>query len=335
MKKQKGITLIALIITIIVLLILAGVSISLLVGDNGALKKAVNAKTATERTSVIEYAQAEIIGKQAENEGSNIKKSDLISILNNYFSNVSEIQDSENILEETVTSKSNYGVYDIKVSEIYNGGFLEDKFSYIVEEASGETYTLSKNIPTSSVDGGSRNLESISCKVGEKIEVTLPPIISLIDDKYTVLSDYRIAESGAVRLSNDTAISNGRFYIVPDGSSITPTSRADVTSRYDVSGSSSSSTSGFVSGSASTTVTVTGGNNNGGDEPDVSGSGSSSTGGTISGNGTTEGTVTGSKVKFECIANQVGVVNIEIDYYIYDEQESSRHTVSFTVNIEE
>lgn len=34
MKKQSGITLIALIITIIVLLILAGVSISLVVGEN-------------------------------------------------------------------------------------------------------------------------------------------------------------------------------------------------------------------------------------------------------------------------------------------------------------
>ena len=34
-NKQKGITLIALVVTIIVLLILAGVSISMLTGDNG------------------------------------------------------------------------------------------------------------------------------------------------------------------------------------------------------------------------------------------------------------------------------------------------------------
>ena len=38
MKKEKGITLVALVITIVVLLILAGVSISLLVGNNGQLK---------------------------------------------------------------------------------------------------------------------------------------------------------------------------------------------------------------------------------------------------------------------------------------------------------
>ena len=39
-KNQKGITLVALVITIIVLLILAGVSIAMLTGDNGVLKKA-------------------------------------------------------------------------------------------------------------------------------------------------------------------------------------------------------------------------------------------------------------------------------------------------------
>ena len=40
MKKQNGITLIALVITIIVLLILAGVTISLVIGDNGILTQA-------------------------------------------------------------------------------------------------------------------------------------------------------------------------------------------------------------------------------------------------------------------------------------------------------
>ncbi|MCI8637409.1 MAG: hypothetical protein HFJ36_06260 [Clostridia bacterium] len=43
-KQNAGITLIALIITIIILLILAGISISLLVGENGILKKAYLAK---------------------------------------------------------------------------------------------------------------------------------------------------------------------------------------------------------------------------------------------------------------------------------------------------
>jgi len=46
LKGQKGITLVALVITIIVLLILAGVTISLTLGDNGLLNRAEQAKDA-------------------------------------------------------------------------------------------------------------------------------------------------------------------------------------------------------------------------------------------------------------------------------------------------
>lgn len=42
MKNQKGITLIALVITIIVLLILAGITIAMLTGDNGLLTRSQN-----------------------------------------------------------------------------------------------------------------------------------------------------------------------------------------------------------------------------------------------------------------------------------------------------
>ena len=43
-KQTKGITLIALVITIIILLILVGVTINILTGDNGILKQVTNAK---------------------------------------------------------------------------------------------------------------------------------------------------------------------------------------------------------------------------------------------------------------------------------------------------
>ena len=48
MRKQKGITLIALVVTIVVLLILAGVSIAMLRGDNGIITQAQKAKKQTE-----------------------------------------------------------------------------------------------------------------------------------------------------------------------------------------------------------------------------------------------------------------------------------------------
>lgn len=47
MKKNSGITLIALVITIVVLLILAGISISAVLGKNGILDKAKEAKYLT------------------------------------------------------------------------------------------------------------------------------------------------------------------------------------------------------------------------------------------------------------------------------------------------
>ena len=49
MRNFKGITLIALVITIIVLLILAGIAISMIAGNNGILTKAVDAKKANEK----------------------------------------------------------------------------------------------------------------------------------------------------------------------------------------------------------------------------------------------------------------------------------------------
>ena len=51
MKNNKGITLVALVVTIVVLLILAGVSINLVLGDNGIVKKAQDAKTKSAEAS--------------------------------------------------------------------------------------------------------------------------------------------------------------------------------------------------------------------------------------------------------------------------------------------
>ena len=50
-KEQKGITLIALVVTIIVLIILAGVSINMLVGENGIINMAQRAKNETEQAA--------------------------------------------------------------------------------------------------------------------------------------------------------------------------------------------------------------------------------------------------------------------------------------------
>ena len=53
-KENLGITLIALVVTIIVLLILAGISISMLTGQNGILNRAAEAKEKTEKSKFEE-----------------------------------------------------------------------------------------------------------------------------------------------------------------------------------------------------------------------------------------------------------------------------------------
>lgn len=60
LKQIKGITLIALVITIIVLLILAGVSISTLTGQNGIFSQAQKAKEETETSSEKEIIELSV-----------------------------------------------------------------------------------------------------------------------------------------------------------------------------------------------------------------------------------------------------------------------------------
>ena len=69
-KSSNGITLIALVITIIVLLILAGISISMLSGDNGILQKATDAKEQSgigQEKEIVALAYNSVLAKKVSN----------------------------------------------------------------------------------------------------------------------------------------------------------------------------------------------------------------------------------------------------------------------------
>ena len=68
-KQAKGITLIALVITIIVLLILAGVAISMLTGENGILKQATSAKDTTDKSEFEEQVKLAVMASKVNDEG--------------------------------------------------------------------------------------------------------------------------------------------------------------------------------------------------------------------------------------------------------------------------
>ncbi len=67
-KNQTGITLIALVITILVLLILAGVSIGMLMGNNGIIINAQEARLSTELSKYKEQLELYISGKKIEDK---------------------------------------------------------------------------------------------------------------------------------------------------------------------------------------------------------------------------------------------------------------------------
>ena len=69
LRKQYGITLIALIVTIIVLLILAGVVISTLTGENGMITKAAEAAFRNEMAAIREQVDLKLIENSIDNSG--------------------------------------------------------------------------------------------------------------------------------------------------------------------------------------------------------------------------------------------------------------------------
>ena len=69
MKNQKGVTLVALVVTIIVLIILAGISINLILGDNGIITIAKKAKENTELAKIQEETELNELYTQLENNG--------------------------------------------------------------------------------------------------------------------------------------------------------------------------------------------------------------------------------------------------------------------------
>ncbi len=104
---KNGITLIALVITIIVLLILAGVTIATLTGDNGILTKAQSAKKVSTDAEIEEKVKLAVIASKI-NESNTVDTDELTTELNNQFGNDGweKTEIDENTWKVTVNGKS-------------------------------------------------------------------------------------------------------------------------------------------------------------------------------------------------------------------------------------
>ncbi len=121
-KKNNGITLIALVITIIVLLILAAVSIATLTGENGILTRANDSKKQTEIASVKEQAQLDIanwIAERLENgEDTTLDDATIKNIIETANASNTDKYYKELQSDKIITPSG----YEILYSELYTNG---------------------------------------------------------------------------------------------------------------------------------------------------------------------------------------------------------------------
>ena len=113
MKNQKGITLVALVVTIIVLIILAGISINLLLGDNGIITKAKEAKKQQKIAEIKEKISLELAS--AETDAIIRDESLEEEQLNDIISKYGTLQDDK----DTILTKDDN--YEISLKEIWYG----------------------------------------------------------------------------------------------------------------------------------------------------------------------------------------------------------------------
>ena len=151
MRRERGITTIGLVVTIIVMLILAGVTISLMQGNSGIISKADESKSQTERKEVIEKAKMTVSEKVVNNGGNELTRSELKEILEQYFINVPEDYTLETILK----TKEENGKYEIKVSEIYDRDIMTEN-----EETDGSPEVVPPTSSTNVENGSSGNTGS-------------------------------------------------------------------------------------------------------------------------------------------------------------------------------
>ena len=147
--KQSGITLIALVISIIVMLILAGVSLNATIGDNGIITQAQNATYMQSIAALEEYLQTEYVKYYDETENYTSK----IELLSSKLGNLC-LKDGT----------KNYITYDGKMYYLINKQALPDEVKNQLK--GGDTTEYLKYIRLQDVYGVTPDLKVYYCESG-------------------------------------------------------------------------------------------------------------------------------------------------------------------------
>ncbi len=173
-KREDGITLIVLVITIIVLLILTGITIAALTGNNGIISEAGNAKEQTEisqEKEIIDISTVEAMGK---NNRGNLEEEEFQNALNDHANgkvSATDIgEEFEVFFEESnryyIVNKdgdiSNYGDFVVDKAP---GDLIKDENGTDIEEgASLEIWCIEDLLEWSKNSSAYQNLDIILCR---------------------------------------------------------------------------------------------------------------------------------------------------------------------------
>ena len=143
-KNARGITLIALVITIIVLLILVGITINALSGENGILKRATQAKSKTGRANALEQINLAIITARTEGLGQ-VDKTVLRDEITKAGMTVKT--DGDDLPWEVVSDKYLFRINeDYTVEEISGIGLSKKELKLFSGESETITATLTEGV---------------------------------------------------------------------------------------------------------------------------------------------------------------------------------------------
>ena len=213
-KQQKGITLIALVVTIIILLILAGVSIAMLTGNNGVLTQAKSAKENTRVGEVQEKVKLAAQAALTANLGNGIEKEKFQEELNNMFTQGEQVG-----LEYDETNKKYTVTVDKYEVEVSNMGAVGEAKEAVIQAKLTLTY---KN--TEQKAG-----ENVASVVDKNVPIpTNFYYVGGTKDTGVVISDNSADENQGV----DSILSGNQFVWVPVNQN--QKLQIDVTSKDDI-----------------------------------------------------------------------------------------------------
>ena len=151
--QERGITLIALITTIIVLLILAGITIGAITGNNGIIGGAQSAKEETEISQEKEIIDVSTVEAMGKNNRGNLEEEEFQNVLNSHTNGKVEVIDIGEEFEVLFEESNRYYTVD------KNGNIL-DYTTGVIDSAPGD---ITKKEDGTVLDGSEEHPYEINC----------------------------------------------------------------------------------------------------------------------------------------------------------------------------